>query len=245
MVRRSSSAPQECCWSSWSSKIAIFTSFIPFNHLLLLSFWKGKHCDVVPMLPILRIDSWWLREIFEGRLEAAIELHVKLVSSTFWLMGTASVGTSKNSTAANLSFSSKTKDQRFITWSSSSSQIFLLQLPQPNSNFFALVPAFGASGQAVTAYFNHVAQLLYHELKMPLKMVHKLMVKVLTPQPIEWSKVMLMERQFHESTVAAKRLKWQISRVKGLRQLPPVLPWLVKSRQCWAIFLYNKYDVIL
>lgn len=57
----------------------------------------------------------------------------------------------------------------------------------------------------VSANFNHVSQLYHHELRKPVKLAHKLTQKVLSPRPIERCNVMLADRLFHESTIAALR----------------------------------------
>jgi hypothetical protein len=60
-------------------------------------------------------------------------------------------------------------------------------------------------GKPVSGNFNHVVQLYHKELGMPVKFAQKLVQKVLSARPIERSSVMLPERFFHESTIAALR----------------------------------------
>ena len=58
-------------------------------------------------------------------------------------------------------------------------------------------------GKKIAATFKHISDLYVKEFGKPMKHAHKITQKVLTPRPIERSNVMLAERLFHESTIAA------------------------------------------
>jgi hypothetical protein len=162
----------------------------------------GNYRDMVVMQPIAKVDASVIETHFLAVLEAVTEIGFEVVC------------VSTDGHSANRKFYeqlSRGKIKPFILHPSApEKKIFLLFDPVHlfknfytnflNKTHFSAPPF---KGTAISGNFNHVVQLYYKELGKPIKAAHKLIQKVLTPRPIERCNVMLAERLFHESTIAA------------------------------------------
>jgi hypothetical protein len=166
----------------------------------------SNYRDMVAMLPIAKIDAGVIEKNFLAVVDALTHIGFEVVC------------VSTDGHSANIKFYEQLCDGSGKIQSSiknpsfQGKRIFLLFDPVHlfknfftnflNRTFFE-APSF--KGNAITGNFNHVSQLYHKELGMSLKLAHKLTQKVILPRPIERSSVMLPERFFHESTVAALR----------------------------------------
>jgi hypothetical protein len=164
----------------------------------------SNYRDMVAMLPISKIDSSVIERNFHAVLRAVFEVGFDVVC------------VSSDGHSANRMFYQQLcggKMQPFIPHPlHQEKRIYLIFDPvHLFKNFFTnflnrttfSCPSF--DGKLVSANFNHVSQLYHMELKKPLKVAHKIVLKVLAPRPIERCNVMLAVRMFHESTIAALR----------------------------------------
>ena len=164
----------------------------------------GTYRDMVAMHPISRIDS------------DVIELNFTKVLQSITEIGMDVVAVSTDGHSPNRKFYSKLCGGTMKTSISHpynpGSRIHLLfdpvhLLKNFYSNFLNKTnmecPPFERDTKPISASFNHITQLYYAELGMPIKFAHRLNQKVINPRPIERSNVMLADRFFHESTIAA------------------------------------------
>jgi hypothetical protein len=168
----------------------------------------GSYRDMVALLPLTKIDSTILHESFNKIVECVTEVGFDVVC------------VSTDGHSANRRFYAQElcrgKIQPYVAHPVTGDKIFLL-FDQVHlfKNFFTnflnrrvfYCPAFEETDtDTATGFapnFKHLEQLYQHELSKPVKYAHKLTKKVLCPRPIERCNVMLAERTFHESTIAA------------------------------------------
>lgn len=161
----------------------------------------GKYRDMVAMHPISKIDSSVIEKFYQQVLSAVTDIGLTVVS------------VSTDGHSANRKFFEQLCGGKIAPLvEADGEKIHLLFDPvHLFKNFYTnflnrtILSPPNFEGKQISANFNHISQLYHHEQKMSVKAAHKLTLKVLSPRPIERCNVMLAERLFHESTIAALR----------------------------------------
>jgi hypothetical protein len=198
----------------------------------------GSYRDMVALLPITTIDSELLNKNWEKIVQCVTEIGFDVICIS-------TDGHSSNRKFYRQELC-KGKIQPFVRHPVTGGKIFLMFDPvHLFKNYFTNFlnrrvfecPPF--EGMDMAPKFEHLEQLYQHELGKPVKFAHKLTRKVLCPRPIERCNVMLAERTFHESTVAA--LDYYAA--NGFPEWKGTAAFLQLIRKWWSIVNVRTYTI--